>query len=225
MITYTYNIGAITKKTVNGVENTIFEDVWKKVGCDENGNKGDFRICSHFDTSEVGISTSFVPYENLTKETIVGWIESITDEQSINGIIAEGIQKSIDNQVQVYQFPWTVVENPPQENNEEVVTDTVDSTTTITPIYHDYFWESLIEHPIYQTIKTQASQSLSVNVAYTQFITSILEAKADRPNHESVQLSINELINSLSLTDSEYNSLETLLEIGNMNTVYTLPQR
>lgn len=222
MINYTYNIGAITKKTINGIENSIFQVVWEKIGVDENGNRGVFKIATTFDTSEVGTSESFIPYENLTEEIIIGWIESVTTEEQVNGVILERIQKSIDNEVQVYEFPWTVVETPVTDNNDETV-ETPDEEITF--VYYNEFWNALIQNSIYQTIKSQAAQSLPTSVAYSEFITLIQEAKVDTPNQTALQSSINELINYLTLTDTEYNSLQALFEVGNMNSIYTLPQR
>lgn len=222
MINYTYNIGAITKKTINGIENSIFQVVWEKIGVDENGNRGVFKIATELDTSEVGTSESFIPYENLTEEIIIGWIESVTTEEQVNGIILERIQKSIDNEVQVYEFPWTVVETPVTDNNDETVETPAEE---ITFVYYNEFWNALIQNSIYQTIKSQAAQSLPTSVAYSEFITLIQEAKVDTPNQTALQSSINELINYLTLTDTEYNSLQTLFEVGNMNSIYTLPQR
>lgn len=222
MIKYTYNISAVTKKTINGVENAIFHVVWEKVGVDENGHRGVFRIATEFDTSEVGISESFIPYENLTEETIISWIESVTDEEIINGSILKQIQKSIDNEVQVYEFPWTVVETPVTNNDQETVEIPVEE---ITYIYYNRFWDALIKNPIYQTIKSQASQSLLANAAYTDFAVSILNAISNVPDQNLIQSSIDNLINSLILTESEYNSFQTLFEIGNMNTIYTLPTK
>lgn len=222
MINYTYNIGAITKKTINGIENAIFHVVWEKVGVNENGHRGVFRIATEFDTSEVGISESFIPYENLTKEIIISWIESVTDEEQVNGVILEGIQKSIDNEVQVYEFPWTVVETPVTDGNDETVETPVEE---IIYVHYNEFWNTLIQNSLYQTIKSQAAQSLPTSVAYSEFITLIQEAKVDYPNQTALQSSINELVNSLTLTDTEYNSLQTLFEVGNMNSTYTLPQR
>lgn len=220
MINYTYNIGAITKKTINGIENAISHVVWEKVGVDENGHRGVFKIATEFDTSEVGISTSFISYENLTKEIIISWIESVTDEEQVNGDILEEIQKSIDNEVQVYEFPWTVVETPVVDNNNETVETPVEE---IIYVYYNRFWDAFIQHTIYQTIKSQAEQSLTINVAYSEFSLLILNAIANVPNQDLLQSSINNLINSLILTESEYNSLQSLFEVGNMNNIYTLP--
>lgn len=87
------------------------------------------------------------------------------------------------------------------------------------------FWNCLVQNPIYITIKQQASQNLSVNVVCTEFITLISEAKLGIANPTLIQLSINELINILTLTSEEYNSIQLLMLNGNMNLVYTLPSR
>lgn len=217
MINYTYNINSITKKTINDIEDVVFNVVWEKVGVDENGNRGVFKLATEFDTSEVGINTAFVAYDNLTKETVIGWIESVNNEDDVQENILEQIQKSSDNETQVYQFPWTVVQSTPVEESAE------EPAEEETFVYYNQFWNALVADPIYQTIKSQASQSLSVNVAYTDFSISFLNALADIPNESTLQTSINNLVNSLTLTDTEYNSFQTLLEVGNMNTVYTLP--
>lgn len=89
-------------------------------------------------------------------------------------------------------------------------------------INYNEFWNSLIQNPIYQTIRQQASQSLIINVNCTEFISLMTEAKMGLANPIAIQISINELINSLTLTNEEHNTLIGLLENGNMNLVYSI---
>jgi hypothetical protein len=86
------------------------------------------------------------------------------------------------------------------------------------------FWNTLIQDPIYQTIKQQASQSLVINVNCTEFVSLMSEAKMGLANPIAIQMSMNELVNSLTLTNQELTSLIALLENGNMNLVYSINQ-
>lgn len=127
------------------------------------------------------------------------------------------------------QLTQTIYTGTPYILNGSWVVDWLIRDLTIEELYgkvnYIEFWNSLVQSPIYQTIRQQASESLIVNVNCTEFMSLLSEAKLGFANPTLIQMSINELINSLTLTIEEYNLLNALLESGNMNLIYTLPPR
>lgn len=110
MIVYDWKITSLTKKTINETDDVVIGVTWEKTGYDDDGYKGSFKIFTSFKTDQVGINTSFIQYQNLTKKDIINWIESVTDQNQVNSKILESIQKHRDNEVQVNigNFPWEV---------------------------------------------------------------------------------------------------------------------
>lgn len=110
MVVYTFNVISLTKKTVNGVPDTVISALWERNGIDENGYSGSFKICTNFDTNEVGISTNYIEYSDLTKSNILSWVNSLEDMDRINESISVAIQRSRDNETKVESgnFPWEV---------------------------------------------------------------------------------------------------------------------
>ena len=113
MIVYTFNITSLRKKTVNGVENTVFAVVWEKMGYDSDGYAGVYKSLTEFDVSGVNGTENYIAYDDLTKQDVVGWVKSVIDEEDVNEDIYEGILRSREHEVDVPEnnLPW---------NNSEV---------------------------------------------------------------------------------------------------------
>lgn len=111
MISYTWEIDAITKKTIGEFEDVIFKVVWKKIGTDENGYRGTFRICTDFEVNQID-RDSFTRYEDLKEETVVGWIEKVVDQDFVNNEIEKELEKSRSHWIQIGQqdLPWNKTE-------------------------------------------------------------------------------------------------------------------
>lgn len=84
------------------------------------------------------------------------------------------------------------------------------------------FWDALLISSVYQTIRTQATQSLEVNTCCTEFIAAISDAKAGRVNKDALQACIWLLMAALTLTAEETEELERVLAAGGLNAVYRL---
>lgn len=107
-LTYTFNILVMSKKTVNSIDSVVLDILWEKKGYDASGNFATFKTRSELDTSNVGISSSFKPFDSLTKADIFNWINSIHDQDSANQYIQEKLQEKYDGYqiLQPGQFPW-----------------------------------------------------------------------------------------------------------------------
>jgi hypothetical protein len=106
-ITYTWEITNIRKaNTLNDLLNVLVHVRWKKIGTDENGTTGEFHGATPLSAPE---GESFTPYEDLTKEQVLSWIQAVvvgSYEQHVNGQIQKQITKKNDPWVDVENAPW-----------------------------------------------------------------------------------------------------------------------
>lgn len=117
-LTYTWKIEKLTKTTQDAVEDVIIHVRWVLTGTDENGLEGSFHGATPltFDSEAEG----FIPYANLTKEDVVGWLEGIVVD-SYWEHVTEQIQKQIDKQnsveeeVEAADLPWAEPVEPEVE--------------------------------------------------------------------------------------------------------------
>lgn len=114
-ITYTWEVTGLKTTSTGGLTDAVVQTYWKKTGTDENGNEGTFSGATPFTVSNTPAGT-FIPFEELTQETILGWIKSVVVgnyEQHVNSKIAEQIAKNITPVVD-NRLPWMpVVEAEP----------------------------------------------------------------------------------------------------------------
>ena len=85
------------------------------------------------------------------------------------------------------------------------------------------FWDALLISPVYQVIRNQALTTNAVLVACTEFIAAISDAKAGRPNVDAIQACINLLISGGTFSEEDRTDLQTLLSVGNLDEIYTIP--
>lgn len=104
-ITYTWEVKALKTKTEGIYENAVVQTYWKKIGTDEHGHTAEFEGATPFSAANVAPG-SFIPFEDLTEEIVLGWIQSVVSgdyEQHVNA----KIQKKIDEQhVSQPGLPW-----------------------------------------------------------------------------------------------------------------------
>lgn len=106
-ITYTWAVTSLKIKNEGDLEKCVVQTYWKKTGTDDNGVVGEFSGATPFTTVGSDPST-FVAFDDLTEETVLGWIQSVVVgdyETHVN----EQIQKQIDEQVNATtdaDLPW-----------------------------------------------------------------------------------------------------------------------
>lgn len=88
---------------------------------------------------------------------------------------------------------------------------------------YNAFWNALIASPLYQRIRSQACLDLSANLCYTEFMAALSDAKAGRPNKTAIQNCINLLLASTRITMADLYDLQTIMKVGSLHCVYTLP--
>lgn len=108
-IVYTFTVHTLTKKTINDVPDTVVAVVWERSGHDENGYSGSYKMRSELDVIQVGVSTNYTLFSNLTKNQIKSWIPE-KDMERANRIIDEGIEASREHEetVEKGSLPWEV---------------------------------------------------------------------------------------------------------------------
>lgn len=113
MIQHTWRIHSLTKETVSGVDDVVVNITWEKIGIEkETGYIGSVKRQTIFTEDQLK-TDSFVPYEQLTEKVVLEWIESTVNQNQLNNIIEQEIQKRKSNRTHVEE------ENLPWVNKEE----------------------------------------------------------------------------------------------------------
>lgn len=118
-LTYTWTLKSLKKTDADELEGVIVGTQWVCTGTDEDGNSGSFNGATPFKLDEVD-PENFTPYEQLTKDQVLGWIEATVvgtykdhvDEQILKQINA---QKNPVVEVDSQSFPWAEPITPPVE--------------------------------------------------------------------------------------------------------------
>jgi hypothetical protein len=112
-ITYTWKVTGLKTTNVGGTPDVIVQTYWKKIGTDENGNTGEFSGATPFSVGSMPDGQVFVPFSELTEETVLGWIQAVvvdSYEEHVNGQIQKQIDAKVNPVVEV-TLPWESVAN------------------------------------------------------------------------------------------------------------------
>lgn len=107
-LTYTWEITGLRVKGEGTLTDVVQLVYWKKTGTDENGNVGIFSSSNTFPENSAD-ANNFTPFEELTEEQILSWLEPIVGETMYEEYINSQIQKQIDydkNPVTDKALPW-----------------------------------------------------------------------------------------------------------------------
>jgi len=111
-ITYTWKVKSVKVRDGNGVASAVVQTYWDKIGTDSSGHTGTFAGATPFPLESVN-PESFIAFEDLTEEIVLGWIQSIVIgdyEKHVN----EQIQKQIDDvksPIVEPDLPWASANN------------------------------------------------------------------------------------------------------------------
>ncbi len=112
-ITYSWQVTNMNTKNDGDLENAVIKVYWLKTGVDEDGVEGSCMGESTFNMAEIS-PEEFVPYEDLTEEIVLGWVQSTINEAYHEGI-DEQIQNVINekkNPVMSPGLPWVPAPTP-----------------------------------------------------------------------------------------------------------------
>ena len=114
-ITYTWTVTGVKTTTQGQYANAVVQTYWKKIGTDDDGCKGTFAGATPFTAADVP-PEQFVPFDQLTEEIVLGWIQNQVNSnptyvEHIDGVIAEQIQREHDPVVE-QPLPWNPEPSP-----------------------------------------------------------------------------------------------------------------
>lgn len=84
------------------------------------------------------------------------------------------------------------------------------------------FWDALVVSRSYAEVREQAKTDLAVNIAYTEFVAALADAKSGHPNARLLQNCFNNLVELVDFTDDELAELQILLDTNNMSPLFSL---
>lgn len=126
-LTYTWELTGLKKQSGDGITDAVVQTYWKCTGTNSTGFSGTFSGATPFDLNTID-PDSFTPYESLTEEMVLGWVEAAA--ASYMDHIEEQINKQItlemmpETEVSEGNFPWSPpAEEPAEEPVEEPVAE------------------------------------------------------------------------------------------------------
>lgn len=117
-ITYTWKVTGLKVKNEGSHENAVVQTYWEKTGIDEDGNEGTFSGATPFTSVNVP-NGEFIPFEELTEETVIEWIQAVvvdSYEEHVNSKIAEQIADKV-TPVSEPKLPWATEEETTESAN------------------------------------------------------------------------------------------------------------
>jgi hypothetical protein len=113
-ITYTWFISSLeAAKQEENLSNVVKTLHWRYKATDEDGYFAESYGAQSLDTPD---QTTFVSYENLTFEIVVGWLEELLDITGLQQMLQNNIEDQKNPPTVTMRPPWeTVVEEPAQE--------------------------------------------------------------------------------------------------------------
>lgn len=102
--TYNWKINALDAKVLVGDnENVVYTVHWSLIATSENEEHTVSSIGTHSVEYDVD---NFVPYEDLTEEIVIGWLEDALDVDSMKAKLDAQIEKLITPQEITYTDPF-----------------------------------------------------------------------------------------------------------------------
>jgi hypothetical protein len=108
MTNYTWVVSTLYTQTIENEQNYVVTAYYDVIGVDGNYTATSSNV-ARFSTASV---SNFIPYEDLTNEIVIGWIQSELDVEGVSNIEAS-IQGQIDSQIN----PPVSPENTPLPTN------------------------------------------------------------------------------------------------------------
>jgi len=102
--TYNWKINALDAKvSVDDVQNVVYTVHWGLIATSENEEHTVSNIGTHGVEYD---ADNFVPYEDLTEEIVIGWLEDGLDVDSMKASLDAQIEKLITPQEITYTDPF-----------------------------------------------------------------------------------------------------------------------
>jgi len=114
-LTYEWKLTGLKKQDTADLTDLVVGTQWKLIGTNENGTEGTFSGATPLDIPDAD-EVGFVPYEELTEEMVLGWIQNIVSGSGSTNYmphIIEQINKEIARKefvvkdVNENDLPWS----------------------------------------------------------------------------------------------------------------------
>ena len=99
MATYNWNIVNLDRKTADGFVFTAHYTV--------SAVDGDYTASTYGTVGYTQEDKSYIPFANLTKETVIGWVKDSLGQETVETALAAQIEAQ-KNPVQESGLPWAV---------------------------------------------------------------------------------------------------------------------
>lgn len=114
-ITYTWAVTSLKTRNEGSNANAVVQTYWKKTGTDENGVTGEFSGATPFTSTTMPEGSTFIPFEQLTEETVLEWIKDVvvgSYEEHVNAQIAKQIAEKA-TPITEATMPWAPAPTTP----------------------------------------------------------------------------------------------------------------
>ena len=114
-LTYEWKLTGLKKQDTADITDLVIGTNWKLTGTNENGTEGTFSGATPLDIPDAD-EEGFIPYEELTEELILGWIQNIVSGSGptnymdhINGQILKQISQKeyVVQEIGENDLPWS----------------------------------------------------------------------------------------------------------------------
>jgi hypothetical protein len=112
MTTYTLSITKLETENYSSFSNVVIQVSWDYTGTDENGVSGTCPGRSRITADTIDPAT-FIPYDQLSEETIKGWVETSLDNQTslyyrsfVEAQVADKIAQKVKDLQEQPELPW-----------------------------------------------------------------------------------------------------------------------
>jgi hypothetical protein len=101
---YSWKIENFLKKDTENLENVIYSITWTRTAVDPTNNTPT-SICSTIPLEVPVNAEGFIPYEQLTEQNIIAWLDENTDLEKLNKRLWDQIEHN-RSVVHSPNFPW-----------------------------------------------------------------------------------------------------------------------
>lgn len=101
---YSWKIENFLKKNTENLENVIYSITWTRTAVDPTNNTPT-SICSTIPLEVPVNAEGFIPYEQLTEQNIIAWLDENTDHEKLNKRLLDQIEYN-RSLVHAPSFPW-----------------------------------------------------------------------------------------------------------------------
>lgn len=114
-LTYEWKLTGLKKQDTADLTDLVIGTQWKLTGTNENGTSGTFSGATPLDIPDAD-EEGFIPYEELTEELILGWIQNVVSGSGptnymdhINGQLLKQIREKeyVIKEVGEMDLPWS----------------------------------------------------------------------------------------------------------------------